>query len=100
MGVRGGLLKRSSTTDCIIFLASFACINASSSIFAIRARNSFLFAAFTDFLQFRRDDELAIDANVEARVAGVVEFVGDECAGVVAGCEAGFAATALGVAVV
>jgi hypothetical protein len=100
MGVRGGLLKRRSTTDCIIFLASFTCINVSSSIFAIRARNSFLFAAFTDFLQFGWDDELAIDANVEAGVAGVVEFVGDERAGVVASCEAGFAAAALGVAIV
>lgn len=99
MGVRGGSLKRSSTTNGIIFLTSFAYINASSSILAVGAGNSFLLAALTDFLEFRRDDELAIDADVEARVAGVLEFVGDERAGVVAGGEAGFAAPALGVAV-
>jgi hypothetical protein len=78
MSVRGGLLKRSSTTNCIIFLASFTGINSSSSILAIGAGNSFLLAALTDFLELRWGDELAIDANVQAGVTGVVEFVGDE----------------------
>jgi hypothetical protein len=78
MCIRRGLFKRSSTANYIIFLASFANINASSSILAIGAGNSFLLAALTDFLEFRWDDELAIDADVEARIAGVVEFVGDE----------------------
>jgi hypothetical protein len=100
MSVRGGLLRRRSTTDCIISLASFTCINSSSSILTIGAGNAFLPAALADFLESRWDDKFAIDTNVEARVAGVVEFVGDKRAGVVAGCEAGFAAAALGVAVV
>jgi hypothetical protein len=50
MGIRRGLLKRSSTTNSIIFLASFTCINASSSILAIGTGNAFLLAALTDFL--------------------------------------------------
>jgi prepilin signal peptidase PulO-like enzyme (type II secretory pathway) len=66
---------------------------------AIGAGNAFLLAALTDFLQFRRDHELAVYADVEAGVAGVVEFIGDKRAGVVAGCEAGFAAAALWVVV-
>jgi hypothetical protein len=78
MGVRGGLLKWSSTTNGIIFLTSFTCVNASSSILAIGAGNTFLLAALTDFLEFRWDDELAIDADIEAGVAGVVDVVGDE----------------------
>jgi hypothetical protein len=78
MGVRGGLLERSSTANSGIFLTSFTSINASSSILAIGAGNAFLLAALTDFLEFRWDDEFAIDADVQAGVTGVVKFVGDE----------------------
>jgi hypothetical protein len=99
MSVRRGLLEWSSAANSVIFLACFTCINSLSSILAVGAGNAFLLAALTHFLEFRWSDEFAVDADVEAGVAGVVEFVGDERAGVVSGCEAGFAAAALGVAI-
>jgi hypothetical protein len=66
---------------------------------AVGAGNAFLLAALTHFLEFRWGDEFTIDSDVETGVTGVVEFVGGERAGVVAGCEIGFAAAALGVAI-